>query len=77
MLNRSAGKQDKLIVTTLEQLMPEEHFLRDLERFVDFSFIYGKVGHMYSAMGRKSVDPVVLIKMLLLGFLYGIKPATA
>ena len=72
MLNRSNGKQEKLIVTTLEQLMPEEHFLRDLERLVDFSFIYGKVGHMYSAMGRKSVDPVVLIKMLLLGFLYGI-----
>ena len=44
MLNRSSGKQDKLIVTTLEQLMPEEHFLRDLERLVDFSFIYARWG---------------------------------
>jgi transposase len=72
MLNRSYGKQDKLIMTTLEQLMPKEHFLRDLERLVDFSFIYSKVEHTYSSIGRKSVDPVLLIKMLLLGFLYGI-----
>lgn len=72
MLNRSYGKQDKLIVTTLEQLMPEEHFLRDLDGYVDFSFIYDKVEHLYSDIGRRSIDPVLLIKMLLLGFLYGI-----
>jgi transposase len=72
MLNRNNGKQDKFVVTTLEQLMPENHFLRDLESLVDFTFIYDKVAHMYSSLGRKSVDPVVLVKMILIGFLYGI-----
>jgi len=72
MLTQSGGKQDKFIFTTLEMLMPKEHFLRDLEKYIDFTFIYEKVAHLYSSMGRKSVDPVVLIKMLLLGFLYGI-----
>jgi len=72
MLNKNTVKQNKLIVTTMEMLMPQDHFLRDLDKYVDFSFIYEKVAHLYSNLGRRSVDPVVLVKMLLLGFLYGI-----
>ena len=72
MLSQNDCKQNKFIFTTLEMLMPKEHFLRDLEQYVDFTFIYDKVSHLYSSMGRKSIDPVVLVKMLLLGFLYGI-----
>lgn len=72
MLKRSEEKQIKLVTTTIEALMPEQHFLRDLDRHVDFTFIYDKVVHLYSDVGRASVDPVVLFKMLLLGFLYGI-----
>jgi transposase len=72
MLVKDNNFQAKLIVTTLEELMPQEHFLRDLSKTIDFSFIYKKVEHLYPQYGRPSVDPVVLIKMLLLGFLYGI-----
>jgi len=72
MLKITGYKQGKIVTTTLEQLMPEEHFLRDLDKLVDFSFIYEKVSHLYSDLGRKSIDPVVLVKMILLGFLYGI-----
>ena len=72
MLTKNNGKQDKIIITTLEQLMPQDHFLRDLDKHVDFSFIYEKVSYLYSNIGRPSVDPAVLVKMLLLGFLYGI-----
>jgi transposase len=39
---------------------------------INFSFIYKKVSHWYSPLGRKSIDPVILIKMLLLGYLFGI-----
>lgn len=52
--------------------MPQEHFLRDLNNLLDFSFIYKKVEHLYSSIGRPSVDPIVLVKSLLLGFIYGI-----
>ncbi len=58
---------------TMEEIMPKEHFLRDLDRLVDFNFIYEKVESLYSNTGRPSVDPVVLIKMLLIGYLYGIE----
>ena len=51
---------------------PQEHFLRDLEQHVDFSFIYEKVENLYSKTGRNSIDPVVIIKMLLIGYIYGI-----
>ena len=72
MMERSRGMQQKMLCVTLENLMPEKHFLRDLDRLVDFDFIYDRVESMYSHTGRRSIDPVVIIKMMLLGYLYGI-----
>ena len=66
------GWQRKMLCVTMETLMPEKHFLRDLDRLVDFSFVYDKVEGFYSHTGRRSVDPVVIVKMMLLGYLYGI-----
>ena len=72
MLKRDGDKQLKMTFLTLEELMPGKHFLRDLERCVDFSFIYDIVEPLYARVGRPSIDPVLLVKMLLLGYLYGI-----
>ena len=69
MLKRAESKQMKMSFVTLEELMPQEHFLRDLDRLVDFDFIYDKVADLYSNTGRPSIDPVVLIKMLLIGYI--------
>lgn len=73
MLNRNENRQMKMCFVTLDELMPQEHFLRDLDKCVDFSFIYDKVETLYSNIGRPSVDPVMLVKMLLIGYLYGIE----
>jgi transposase len=72
MMNRRDGVQQKMLCVTLESLMPEKHFLRDLDRLVNFDFIYEKVAPLYSHTGRPSIDPVVIVKMMLLGYLYGI-----
>jgi transposase len=72
MMNRQDGIQQKMLCVTLESLMPEKHFLRDLDRLVNFDFVYEKVEPLYSHTGRPSIDPVVIIKMMLLGYLYGI-----
>lgn len=72
MLKRSESKQMKMSFVTLEELMPQEHFLRDLDKFVDFDFIYDNVADLYSNTGRPSIDPVVMIKMMLIGYIYGI-----
>lgn len=72
MMKRDGSKQLKMTFLTLEELMPESHFLRNLEQCVDFSFIYDIVEPLYAKVGRPSVDPVLLVKVLLLGYLYGI-----
>ena len=70
---RGGGMQLKYHMVTIEDLVPEDHFLRKLERALDLSFVYEESAHLYSGRyGRPPVDPVVMVKYLLLGFLYGI-----
>jgi len=57
---------------SLERLVPGDHLLRLIDGAVDFSFIRPLCRPFYSHTGRPSVDPVVLFKMLLIGYLYGI-----
>jgi len=54
-----------------EELIPEDHILRLIDRYVDFSFIRPKVEHLYSDIGRPSVDPELMMRMLLVGYLFG------
>ncbi|WP_414429419.1 transposase [Bacillus licheniformis] len=42
-----------------------------MEEAIDFSFIYQKVAPLYSSKGRPSIDPVVLIKMVLIQYVFG------
>ena len=58
----------------MEQMVPENHFLRKVDRAVDFSFIYNLCAPLYCAdNARPTVDPEILFRMLLVGYLYGIK----
>ena len=60
-------------MVTIEDLMPQQHFLRKLEATLDLSFVYGETARLYSRkFGRPPIDPVVIVKYLLVGFLYGI-----
>ena len=63
----------KLHMVTIEDLVPEGHFLRKLDAVLDLGFIYEETAHLYSRRyGWPPIDPVVLVKYLLVGFLYGI-----
>ncbi len=57
---------------SLEDRVPQDHLLRSVAEAVDFTFVRDLVRHTYSHTGAPSVDPVVIFKMALLGFLYGI-----
>ena len=60
-------------MVTIEDLMPQGHFLRKLEAALDLSFVYEETAPLYSKKyGRPAIDPVVIVKYLLVGFLYGI-----
>jgi transposase len=64
--------EDRPVFVSLESLVPKEDFLRKVDQVVDFSFIPGLVAELYSGIGRPSIDPIVVTKVLLVGFLYGI-----
>ncbi len=59
---------------TLDQLVPADHFLRQVEVVIDFDFIYDLVEDTYSPdNGRPSLDPVMLVKIPLIQCFYGIR----
>ena len=65
--------QLKLHLVTIEDLVPKGHFLRKLGSMLDLSFVYEETKELYShRCGRPPYDPVVMVKYLLVGYLYGI-----
>ena len=57
-------------IVNLEEMIPENHFLRVIEKYFDWNFIYEEVEKQYSIFGRPSIDPVVLFKIHILKFLF-------
>jgi transposase len=56
----------------IDDQVPENHLLRLIDRHVSFEFVREKLSDSYSDTGRPSIDPEVLLRILLLGYLYGI-----
>ena len=65
--------QLKYHMVTIEDLVPEEHLLRKVDAALDLSFVYEETAHLYNQKyGRPPIDPVVMVKYVLAGFLCGI-----
>jgi len=73
MSKNQINERDQIEMITIEQLVPQDHLVRKLESAIDFSFIYPLVEPLYSTLGRPSVDPVVLIKMTFVQYVFGIR----
>ncbi len=58
---------------SLERHMPADHLLRAIDRFVDLDGVRAHVAPFYSQIGRPSIDPELLIRMLLVGYCFGIR----
>lgn len=71
-MDRQGNAQLSLMVVDLEDFVPANHLLRQIKRKVDFEFVYKRMQDLYKAGGRPSYDPVVLVKMWLIGYLYNI-----
>jgi transposase len=56
----------------LEDQIPEGHLLRLIDRHVSFDFVRAQLKDSYSDTGRPSIDPELLLRILLIGYLYGI-----
>ena len=58
---------------SLERHVPEQHLLRSIDRFVELDGVRRELGAFYSAIGRPSVDPELMIRMLIVGYCFGIR----
>jgi hypothetical protein len=59
---------------SLERHVPEKHLLRAIDRFVELDGVRAHLAPFYSATGRPSIDPELLIRMLIVGYCFGIRP---
>jgi len=66
--------REQIQFLSIDDLVPQNHILRDIDRAIDFSFIYDLVKDLYCHdNGRPSIDPVILFKIVLTQFLFGIR----
>jgi len=72
MMGKKTKQEHLFYYINMKDMIPENHILRLIDKYIDFSFIRKKTQHLYSHTGRPSIDPEVLIKMLLVGYLFGI-----
>ena len=74
MISINKNIQSEILITTMEEIVPEDSLFRKIDKYIDFTFIYDKVKHLYCENnGRPSIDPVVLFKIVFIQALDGLK----
>src|SRR5713101_406556 len=73
MMGQKERRFATLVKVSLEELVPQDHFYRHLERTLDLSFVREFVQQTYAAIGRPSIDPVVFFKLQLVMFFEDIR----
>jgi transposase len=74
MMGRLDGGTEKLFYAfSLEEAVPSDHLLRKIDRFLDFDGLRAHLRPYYSDIGRPSVDPELMVRMLLVGYCFGIR----
>ncbi|MEB8132339.1 IS5/IS1182 family transposase, partial [Mammaliicoccus sciuri] len=67
MLNKSENKRDQYEMISVSELVPKNHLLRKVDKILDLNFVYELVEDKYCLdNGRPSIDPVILVKILLI-----------
>jgi transposase len=72
MMGRHSRAESLFYYFRIEDQVPENHLLRLIDGHVSFDFVRETLRDSYSETGRPSIDPEVLLRILLLGYLYGI-----
>ncbi len=74
MMGQHGGNQDRLFYSfNLDQHVPADHLLRGIDRFLDLADLRRHLALFYSHTGRPSIDPELMVRMLLVGYCFGIR----
>ena len=65
--------RSQIELLSLDDLVPKNHLVRKLEKAIKLDFIYDEVRELYKPYGRESIDPVVLIKIVMIQYIFGIR----
>jgi transposase len=57
----------------LDDVIPDDHLVRKIRGLLDLSWAYRELAPYYSAIGRPSIDPVLMIRMLIIGYVFAIR----
>jgi transposase len=74
MMGRQNNDQGPLFYEfCLDEAVPDDHLVRKIEAVLDLSWVYAELAPHYPTLGRPSVDPVLMIRMLIIGYVFGLR----
>ena len=73
MMGRLEAQENLFYRFRIEDHVPKDHLLRKIDWLLDFDMIRHELADLYSHTGRPSVDPELMLRILLVGYLYGIR----
>jgi transposase len=78
MMGRLKQDQGQLFYSfNLDEAVPDDHLVRKIAAVLDLSWVHDELASHYSAIGRPSIDPVLMIRMLIVGYVFAIRSERA
>ena len=72
---RNQGQGQLFYEFCLDEVVPDDHLVRQIGALLNLSWVYAELAPYYSAIGRPSIDPVLMIRMLIIGYVFAIRSA--
>src|SRR3974390_561612 len=74
MMGRRERDQGQFFYTfKLDEVVPADHLVRQIEGVLDLSWVHNELAPFYSHTGRPSIDPVLMIRMLIVGYVFALR----
>ena len=78
MMGRLRRGQEQLFYSfCLDEAVPDDHTVRAIAAVLDLSWVHGELAPYYSVLGRPSIDPALMIRMLIVGYVFAIRSERA
>jgi hypothetical protein len=71
----SSGRRARTVFlfVHLDKVVPPDHLVRQIDGLLDLDWVHKELAPYYSHTGRPSIDPVLMIRMLLIGYIFAIR----
>src|SRR5712691_8791076 len=74
MMGRLKHEQEQLFYEfQLDDVVPDDHLVREIAAVLDLSWVRAELASYYPPLGRPSIDPVLMIRMLIVGYVFAIR----